>query len=188
MKTVIVIGGGVAGLQAGVFTAKSGEETLVIDTDESLVYNTSNIQNLIGHDSIGGHELINQAQEKLETFNGELVEEEVEKVEETEDGFKVTTEEDEHESEYVVLATAGNHEPFEPLDLEYEEGVEGPYMMEKHVVTDDRNKAEGTEKVYAAGLTNTWEYQTAVAIGDGAKAAVNLLSDKYGEPFEDHDT
>lgn len=188
MKTVIVIGGGVAGLQAGVYTAKAGEETLVLDTDESIVYNTSNIQNLVGHDSIGGHELINQGQDKLEQFGGEIIEEEVEKVEKTEDGFKVTTEEDEYESEYVVLATAGNHEPFEPLGLEFEEGVEGPYMMDKHVVTDGHNKAEGIEGVYVAGLTNTWEYQTAVALGDGAKAAVNLLTDKYGEPYEDHDT
>lgn len=188
MRTVIVIGGGVAGLQAAVFTAKAGEDTLVLDTDESLVYNTSNIQNLIGHDSIGGHELINQGQEKLDTFGGELREEEVEKVERTDDGFKVTTSEDEYESEYVVLASAGNHEPFEPLDLEYEDGVEGPYMMDEHVKTNGHNRAEGTEKVFVAGLTNTWEYQTSVAIGDGAKAGVNLLTHKYEEPYEDHDT
>jgi|AntDeeMinimDraft_4_1070355.scaffolds.fasta_scaffold01020_8 thioredoxin reductase len=188
MKTVIVVGGGLAGLQAGVFTAKAGEKTLVLDTDESLVYNTSNIQNMVGHDSIGGHQLINQGREKLDTFGGEFKEEEVKKVERTDEGFKVTTTEAEYESEYVVLATAGNHEPFEPLDLEYEDGVEGPYMMEKHVVTDGHNKAKGTEKVFVAGLTNTWEYQTAVAIGEGAKAAVNLLTDKYEEPYEDHDT
>lgn len=188
MKTVIVVGGGLAGLQAAVYTAKAGEDTLVFDTDESLVYNTSNIQNLIGHDSIGGHELINQAQEKLDTFDGEIVEEKVESVERTDEGFKVTTGEDKYESEYVILSTAGNHEPFEPLDLEFEEGVEGPYMMDEHVLTDDHNKAKGTEKVFVAGLTNTWEYQAAVAIGDGAKAGVNLLTDKYGEPYEDHDT
>jgi thioredoxin reductase len=188
MKTVIVIGGGVAGIQAGVFTAKAGEETLVLDTDESLVFNTSNIQNMIGHDSIGGHELINQGKEKLDTFGGELKEEEVKTVEKTEEGFKVVTEENDYESEYVILASAGNHEPFETLDLEFEDGVEGPYMMDKHVKTDGHNKAKGTEKVFVAGLTNTWEYQTSVALGEGAKAAVNLLTDKYEEPYEDHDT
>jgi thioredoxin reductase len=59
-------------------------------------------------------------------------------------------------------------------------------MMDQHIVTDDSNKA--AESVYAAGLVNSWEYQTSTAIGDGAKAAVNLLSDKKGEPYTDHDT
>ncbi|MFB6292096.1 MAG: FAD-dependent oxidoreductase [Candidatus Nanohaloarchaea archaeon] len=186
MKTVIVIGGGVAGLQAAVFTAKAGEDTLVLDTDESLVYNTSNIQNLITDDSVAGQELLKRGREKVEEFDGEVKEEEVENVERTGDGFRVVTAEDEYESEYIVLASAGVHGYMDGLDLEFEDGVEGPYMMDQHVVTDDSNQA--AEGVYAAGLTNTWEYQTSVAIGDGAKAAVNLLTDKYGEPYEDHDT
>lgn len=186
MKTVIVIGGGVSGLQAGVFTAKAGEETLVLDTGESLVHNTSNIQNLIGHDSIAGQELLKKGKDKLETFDGELKEEEVQSLERTDDGFRIETDENEYEAEYVVVASAGSLDYLEGLDVEFEEGVEGPYMMEKHVETDDSNRA--SDNLYAAGLANTWEYQTSVAIGDGAKAAVNLLSDKYGEPYEDHDT
>lgn len=186
MKTVTVIGGGVAGLQAAVFAAKAGEETLVLDTDESLVHNTSNIQNLIGHDSIGGQELLRSGRDKLDDFGGEMVEEEVEELERTDDGFKVVTDENEYESEYLVVASAGNLDFLESLDVEFEDGVEGPYMMERHVRTDESNRA--AENLYIAGLANTWEYQTSVAIGDGAKAAVNLLSDKYGEPYEDHDT
>lgn len=188
MTKIIVIGGGVAGVQAGVFTAKAGEDTLVLDTGESLVNNTSNIQNLIGHESIGGKEILKRGREKLEEFGGELKEVEVQKVEKEGERFTVETDNDEFEANYIVLATAGNHEPFEPLDLEYEDGVEGPYMMEEHVKTDQHNRAEGVEKVFVAGLTNTWEYQTSVAIGDGAKAAVNLLSNLRDEPYTDHDT
>jgi thioredoxin reductase len=55
MTDIGIIGGGVAGLQAAVFTAKAGENTVVFDSGESLVLNTSNIQNLITHDSIAGH-------------------------------------------------------------------------------------------------------------------------------------
>lgn len=185
MRKVIVIGGGVSGLQAGVFTAKAGEDTLVFDTDQSLVYNTSNIQNLVGHDSIGGHELLKSGREKLEGFGGEFKQEEVESLERIDGSFRVVTSEDEYESEYVVIASAGDH-GYIGFDLDYEEGVEGPYMMDEHIVTDDSNRA--AEGVYVAGLANSWEYQTSVAIGDGAKAAVNLLSEIYGEPYEDHDT
>ena len=185
MKTVIVIGGGVAGLEAGVFTAKAGEETLVLDSGSSLVLNTSNIKNMIGHDSIAGNELLKKGKDKLDDFGGEFKEEEVEKLERTDEGLKLTTGGNEYEAEYVVIASAGDLDYIE-LDVEFEDGVEGPYMMEKHVKTDDSNKA--TDKVYVAGLANSWEYQTSIAMGDGAKAAVNLLSDKYDEPFTDHDT
>jgi len=184
MKDVIVIGGGLAGLQAGVFTAKAGEETLLFDSGESLVLNTSNIQNLVGHDSVAGQELLTSGKQKIEEFGGEIKDEKVEKLEKTDSGLKITTSEDVYEAEYVVIASAGDLE-FIELNLEFEEGAEGPYMMDQHIVTDDSNKA--AENVYAAGLANTWEYQSSVAIGDGAKAAVNLLSDKYGEPYEDHD-
>ena len=187
MKTVIVIGGGIAGLQAGVFTAKAGEETLVLDTEESLVLNTSNIQNFIGHESVAGYELLKKGKDELDDFNGEFKEEKVEEVEETEDGFKVVTEKDEYEAEYLVAASAGDLSYLEDL-VEFEDGVEGPYMMDRHVKTDQHNQSTENEKIFAAGLANTWEYQTSVAIGDGAQAAVNLMTHKNGEPFEDHDT
>jgi len=185
MKDIIVIGGGLAGLQAATMTAKAGEETLVLDTGESLVLSTSNIQNLIGHDSVAGQELLTSGKQKVEEFGGEIKEEEVETLERTDSGLKITTGEREYQTGYVVIASAGNLE-FIEIDLEFEYGVEGPYMMEQHIVTDESNKA--SEKVYAAGLANSWEYQTSIAIGDGAKAAVNLLTEKYGEPYEDHDT
>lgn len=185
MYKVTIIGGGVAGLQAGVFTAKASEETLVLDSGESLVLNTSNIKNLITEDSIAGQEVLKRGKDKLDDFGGEFKEEKVEKLERTDEGFKITTSDGEYETEYVIIASAGNHEYIE-FDLEYEDGVEGPYMMEEHIKTDDSNKAD--EGVYAAGLANTWEYQTSTAIGDGAKTAVNLLSEIRGEPFTDHDT
>lgn len=186
MKDVIVVGGGIAGLQAAVFTAKAGEETLVLDTGESLVYSTSNIRNLIGHDSIGGQELLKKAREKLDDFDGEYRQEEVISLEKNGDSFSIRTEESGYEADYVVLASAGETDYIDIDDVEFEPGEEGPYMMEKHVVTDEDNLI--IDGLYAAGLINYWVYQTSFAIGDGSKAAVNLLSDKYGEVYSDHDT
>ncbi|QKQ98251.1 FAD-binding protein [Candidatus Nanohaloarchaea archaeon] len=186
MKDVIVIGGGVSGLQAGSFTAKAGEDVLVLDSGESLVLNTSNIQNLIGHDSISGSELLKKGKEKLDEFGGEFKEEEVEKVERTDEGLKVTTSEEEYETEYVIVASAGMHDYLEELDLDFVEGRDDPYLMDEHIDTDEDNKA--AENVYAAGLARYWVHQTSFAIGDGTKAAANLLSEKYGEPYQDHDT
>ena len=186
MRKITVIGGGLAGLQAAILTSKAREDTLVLDTDESLVHNTSNIQNLIGHESIGGQDLLKSGKQKLNDFGAEFKEEEVTEIKRTEEGFKILTENEEYRSEYIIIASAGVHDYLNELDLEYEDGVEGPYMMEQHIVTDDQNKA--SEGVYAAGLANSWEYQSSTAIGDGAKAAVNLLTEINGEPYTDHDT
>lgn len=185
MRTITVIGGGIAGLQAAVFTAKAGEDTLVLDNSQSLVENTSNIQNLIGHDSVAGHELLNSGEEKLEEFGAEKKEETVESLEKIDEGLKVVTDEDEYETEYVIIASAGILDYIEIDAIEYEDGAEGANMMDKHVVTDESNKAG--EKVYVAGLANSWEYQTSICIGDGAKAAVNMLSDLRESAYVDHD-
>lgn len=186
MKDVIVVGGGLSGLQAAVFTAKAGEETVVIDEGESLVLNTSNIQNLIGHDSVSGKELLESGRKKLETFDGKIVEQKAVKVERIDGGLRVKTEKDDYQTGYLIVASAGSLDYLDNIQLDYEDGVEGPYMMDKHVKTDDSNKA--AERIYVAGLANSWEYQTATALGDGARAAVNLLSEKYDEPYTDHDT
>ena len=185
MKTVTVIGGGVSGLQAGVFTAKAGEETLVLDSGESLVLNTSNIQNMITNESISGNEILKKGKDKLEDFGGEFREEEVEKVERTDEGLKVTTSENEYMTEYVVVASAGMHDFVEGLDIEFVEGRDDPYLMDEHIDTDEDNKA--AERVYAAGLARYWVHQTSFAMGDGTKAAASILSEIRGEPYTDHD-
>lgn len=185
MRTVTVIGGGIAGLQAAVFTSKAGEDTLVLDNGQSLVENTSNIQNLIGHDSVAGHELLNSGENKVEEFGAEKKEETVEKLERGDEGLRIVTSGDEYESEYVIIASAGILDYIELDEVEFEDGVEGANMMDQHVVTDESNRA--AENIYVAGLANSWEYQTSICIGDGAKAAVNVLTDLRDEPFVDHD-
>jgi len=182
---VVVIGGGVAGLQAGVYTAKAGEETLVVDAGDSWVAKTNDIQNLIGFDSLSGETLLEDGREQLRSFGGELLEDTVQRVEDVDDGFLIFTDDAEYRSEYVLVASAGATDFLAPLDLAYVAGVEGEYYPDRHVASDEANRA--TDGVYVAGLSRTWEYQTAVAIGDGAKAAINLLSEKYGEPYMDHD-
>lgn len=182
---VVVIGGGVAGLQAAIYAAKGGEETVVLDAGDSWVVKTRNIQNLIGFDSVSGSTLVESGRRQFEAFGGEIVETAVERVTRAGDRFLVTTSHGEYEAEYVVVASAGSLDYLDPLDVEFTDGVDGQYYMDRHVRTDAANRA--TDGVYVAGLARTWEFQTAVAIGDGAKAATNLLSEKHEEPYMDHD-
>lgn len=190
MYETLVIGGGVAGLQAAVFTAKAGMETLVLTEGEPLVRSTDRIQNLVTHERIAGDQIIETGRERVRALGGELAEAEVTALvrEGTPGPFTATTASDgRYTGETVVVATAGTLGFLEPLEaeLEYTDGREGEFTMDRHVSTDGANRA--TENLYVAGLANTWEYQTAVAIGDGATAAVNLISDCRDEAYVDHD-
>ncbi|ERG97430.1 MAG: thioredoxin reductase [Haloquadratum sp. J07HQX50] len=190
MRNVLIIGGGVAGLQAGVFTAKAGLDTLVLDSESPLVHSTDKIQNLLTEERIGGEEIIETGRDRVQAFDGDIEEATVTRLvrESTPGPLSVTTESGEsHTGEAVIIATANEFDLLAPLsdEIEYTDGLEGKFTMEKHIQTDDSNRA--TDNVYVAGLANTWEYQTAVAIGDGAKAAVNLISDRREEAYIDHD-
>jgi thioredoxin reductase (NADPH) len=190
MRDVLVIGGGVAGLQAAVLTAKAGLDTLVLSGGEPLVCSTDKIQNLLTHERIAGEEIVDAGRDRVRAFGGEIDEATVTSL--ARDGssgpLTATTETAETRAgESVVVATAGDLGFLDPLDeeIEFTGGREGEFTMERHVETDEANRA--TESVYVAGLANTWEYQTSVAIGDGAKAAINLVSDRREEAYVDHD-
>ncbi len=190
MRDTLVIGGGVAGLQAAVFTAKAGLDTLVLSGGEPLVCSTDKIQNLVTRDRIAGDEIIETGRERVRAFGGDIQETTVTSLarEETPDAFTVTTEDaGTYSGETVIVATADEFGFLEPLsdEIEYTSGRDGEFTMEKHIETDEANRA--TDNVYVAGLANTWEYQTAVAMGDGAKAAVSLISDRRDEAYIDHD-
>ena len=190
MRDTLVIGGGVAGLQAAVFTAKAGLDTLVLSGGESLVRSTEIIQNLLTHEEVAGDEIIESGRARVRSFDGEIEDATVTTLErvDTPGPLRATTEAGEtHTGEAVVVATASELGFLDPLsnEIEYTSGREGQFTMERHVVTDEANRA--TENIYIAGLANTWEYQTSVAIGDGAKAGVNLVSDRRDEAHVDHD-
>ena len=190
MREVLVIGGGVAGLQAAVFTAKAGLDTLVLSGGEPLVCSTDKIQNLVTRERIAGDEIIDTGRERVRSLGGEIKDTTVTKLtrEDTPGPFTATTDTAEtHTAQSVIVATAEEFGFLEPLrdELDFVSGREGEFTMERHIETDKANQA--TDNLFAAGLANTWEYQTSVAIGDGAKAAVNLISDRRDAAYIDHD-
>jgi thioredoxin reductase (NADPH) len=77
MRDVLIIGGGVAGLQAAVLTAKANLETLVLSGGEPLVCSTDKIQNLVTRTRISGEEIITTGRERVQSFGGEIIDEAV---------------------------------------------------------------------------------------------------------------
>lgn len=178
---VIVVGGGPAGLSAALFTAKNGLETVVFDTDQTWLHH-AHLYNYLGIRSIDGEAFLEEAREHAVDDHGADLrrDEEVADVEETADGFAVTTDAGEHTARYLVLATGAKRDLGEALgcDLDDDGTVAVDVTMETSI-----------PGAYATGaMVRDEEWQAIISAGDGAAAALNILSTEHDEPFHDFDT
>ena len=180
MSDAIIVGGGAAGLSAGLFTAKNGLDTEVFDTDGTWLH-SAHLFNYLGIRSIGGDEFLAIARGQVADRGAELHhDEEVTGVEATDDGFEVTTEDGEYAAKYVVLATGAKRDLAEEL---------GCRFTDEDVVEVDVTMETSVENAYATGaMVRAEEWQAIISAGDGAAAALNILTKEAGEHFHDFDT
>ena len=95
------------------------------------------------------------------------------------DGFDVTTEDDDYEADYVILATGADRDVAEDLECDF---------TDEDVVDVDLDMETSVENVYATGaMVRPEEWQAVIAAGDGASAALNILSKEKGEHYHDFD-
>jgi len=179
MASVAVVGGGPAGLSAALFTAKNGLDTTVFDTDETWMHK-AHLFNYPGIGSIGGSEFMGVARQQVDDFGVDRKQgEEVTGVAADGDGFTLTTDDGEYEADYLVLATGADRSLAGDLGCETDDDgvVEASVEMETSV--DD---------AYATGaMVRAEEWQAVISAGDGAAAALNILSKEKGEHYHDFD-
>lgn len=134
---------------------------------------------LPGIGSVGGSEFLATARQQADDFGVDRYQgEEVTAVEAAGDGFVVTTEADEYEADYVVLATGASRDLAESLGCEFDgDLVDVGVSMETSV-----------EGAYATGaMVRAEEWQAVISAGDGAAAALHILSNEKGEHYHDFD-
>ena len=178
MAHVIVVGGGPAGLSAALFTQKNGVETTVFDTDSTWMHK-AHLFNYPGIGSQDGTVYLETLRNQVDNFGVERKQgEEVTSVDSEGDGFTVTTDDGEYEADYVVLATGANRDLAEDLGCDFDgDLVDVGVTMETSV-----------EGAYATGaMVRAEEWQAVISAGDGAAAALNILSTEKGENFHDFD-
>lgn len=180
MTTITVVGGGPAGLSAALFTAKNGLDTRVFDTDETWMHKAY-LFNYLGIESIDGGEFMSKGREQADDFGVDRHQgETVTQVAENGSGFTLTTEDDEYESEYVVLATGASRDLADDLGCAFTD--DGTVDVDITMETD-------IENAYATGaMVRAEEWQAVISAGDGAAAALNILTKEKGEHFHDFDT
>ena len=180
MTDVAVVGGGAAGLSAALFTAKNGLDTVVFDTDKTWLHK-AHLFNYLGIESEDGSAFVEDAREQVDSFGVDRRQgEEVTAVSADGDGFTVETVEGEYGADYVVLATGADRDLAADL---------GCAFTDEDVVDVDVTMETSVADAYATGaMVRAEEWQAIISAGDGAAAALNILSKEKGEHFHDFDT
>ncbi len=108
---VVIIGGGPAGLTAGIYTGRAELKTVIIEKGlpGGQIAQTEEVENYPGFpEGISGPELAQRMAEQAQKFGAEIVMDEVQGLERTEDGFLVRGFERTYRAKAVIVASGAN--------------------------------------------------------------------------------
>jgi thioredoxin reductase (NADPH) len=102
---IVIVGGGPAGLSAGIYIARQNVSCLIISKDLGGQLNLiPRLENYPGTIMSSGPILAKTLETQYLSFKGEMVYDTVEKIDESDDGFTIKTNRSEYKSKAIVLA------------------------------------------------------------------------------------
>ncbi|WP_027093870.1 FAD-dependent oxidoreductase [Cohnella thermotolerans] len=183
MYDVAIIGGGPAGASAAIFTAKAGKKTIVIDSDQSVTRRAW-LDNHYGAPAISGPDLVETGKKQAEKFGAEFVRAKAGKLTAGDGFLTVETDAGTYEATHVIIATGMFVDFAEASGIRTKPGTE-PRI--KTIIDATPEGKTSLDNVWAAGTVAGVSMHTIVTAGDGAKVAINVISELNGERYVDHD-
>lgn len=183
MYEIAIIGAGPAGGSAALFAAKAGKKTVLIDSDQSVTKRAW-IENHYGAAEISGPDMVELGKKQAQKFGAELVSSKVTSIRRTENGLRIEAESGSYETKHVILATGFLTDLAEAAGLRTKPGTE-PRV--KTILDVDAAGKTNVDGIWAAGTCAGVSVHTIVTAGDGAKVAINVISELNGERYVDHD-
>ena len=168
---VLVVGGGVAGLSAALFTARAGLDTRVVSTGESILERNAHLENFPGFPAgVNPRLLLDLLREQASGAGVEFTQGRVRRVREADGGFDVVTDEaDSYPATYVVAASWADPSYLDGLDVDLVD------RGSKTFVGVDAFGSTGVEGLYAAGRLAEKHHQSVVAAGHGAQVGLAVV-------------
>jgi thioredoxin reductase len=176
---VVIVGDGPGGLSAALFLAKNGLSTVVYGQDKTAMH-WAQLRNYLGVSELHGSEFQKLARQQVGRWGALLQDRHVNAVSRDGSGFSVTLEGGEQVSaRYVILSEGKSPRLAQELGASFD----GP-----RVVTDKNNQTT-VAGVYAVGRSaRPGRSQAIISAGDGAVAAIDILSKEKGQDFSDWDS
>lgn len=180
MKDAIVIGDGPGGLSAALFLAKNGMNVVVFGQDKTAMH-AALLKNYLGIGEILGSDFQKIARKQVTDCGGEIREERIAGVEKVDGGFAVTVEGGETVTgRHLILSEGKGPRLATQLGLEHNEETG---------ITTDKNAHTKIDGVYVVGRSaRPGRSQAIISAGDGAAAAIDILSRRDGTNFSDWDS
>lgn len=183
MFDIAIVGAGPAGASAAIFAAKAGKKTLLIDNDKSITKRAW-IENHYGVMEITGPDLVETGKQQAQKFGAEFVQDTVVSIVKEGADFKIETENQSFEASHVILATGVLTDLAEKMGLKTKPATE-PRI--KTILDVDANGKTSIEGIWGAGTVAGVSVHTIVTAGDGARVAINVISELNQERYVDHD-
>lgn len=170
---VLIIGGGPAGLSAGIFTGRAGLETLIVNDGDPILRRNAHLENYPGFPAgVNSRLLLDMMDDQAKRAGCERRKARIVALESTDDGFEAGTAAGELLTAPSVIAATRNTVDF----LEDIDGVEIIERGKTFVETDNRGRT-GVPGLYAAGRLALQPYQTIIVAGHGASVGVAVIED-----------
>ncbi len=178
MLHTLILGDGPAGLSAALYLAKKGRAVTVLGQDTSWVHK-ARLLNYLGIPDMAGPDFMRLAREQVTALGATLVRAQVTAAARTDGGFTATTADGAtYGAAHLIVATGPDHALAESLGL----------PKEGKGVAADRNGRTDVPGLYVVGWTTRPDkIQAIISAGDGAAAALDILSVEAGKDIHDFD-
>lgn len=176
---VVIVGGGVAGLSAGIFTARAGLETLIVDQGRSILARNALLENYPGFPiGINPRRFLDMVEAQARHAGCAFDRAEVSDLSTTRAGFEVHMDARSVAARYVVAASWADTGYLSGLDVEVDEGF----------IDSSATGRTSLDGLYAAGRLAGQYHQAIIAAGHGAQVALTLLRDDDPDFYNDWTT
>ena len=180
---VLVVGGGVAGLTAGIYTARADLSTLVVRAGESILERNAHLENYPGFPAgVNPRTLLEMTEVQAERAGCTVRTATVTDLDRQADGegFEAGIEGERVTARRVIVATKNDTGFIGDL-----EGLGIVTRGSKTYVDADPDGSTEVEGLYAAGRVAEQAHQTVVAAGHAATAALTLIDDSDRPYYHD---